>query len=70
MVFVFDPTHIQMGGKPRYYHYELKDDSHYHLLGVRPDEKPHTSDDLVPYIEIKKNSDIDLLIHEGSKHEI
>lgn len=49
---------------------ELEDDSHYYLLAVGPDEKPYTSDDLVPNIEIKKNSGIGLLIHEGSKHEI
>jgi hypothetical protein len=68
MVFVHDPTHVQMGGEPRYYHYELKDESHYYLLGVGPDEKPYSNDDVLPNIEVKKNSGIGLLIHEGSKN--
>jgi len=68
MVFVFDPTNVQMGGEPRYYHYELKDPSHYYLLGVGPDEKPYTSDDVLPDIEVKPNSGIGLLIHEGSRN--
>ncbi len=68
MVFVFDPTHVQMGGAPRYYHYELIDESHYYLLGVGPDEKPYTSDDVLPNIKIKKNSGVGLLIHEDNKN--
>jgi len=70
MVFFFDPTHIQMGGEPRYYYYELKDQSHYYLLGVGLDEKPFTSDDILPTVEVKPNSGIGLLIHEGSKHDL
>lgn len=65
-VFVFDPTRVAMG-KQRYFHYELVDKSHYYLLGVGADEKPYTSDDVLPDIELKKNSKIGLLIHEGSK---
>lgn len=68
MVFVFDPTDIQMGGEPRYYHYELKDGSHYYLLGVGPDQTPYTDDDLLPDIQINQSSEIGLLIHEGSKN--
>ena len=68
LVFVFDPTHVQMGGEPRYYHYELKDEDHYYLLGIGPDEKPYTSDDVLPNIEIKKNSGIGLLIYENSNN--
>ena len=68
MVFVHDPTHVQMAGEPRYYHYELKDQKHYYLLGVGPDEKPYTSDDVLPTIEVKPNSNVGLLIHEGSKN--
>lgn len=68
IVFVFDPTNIKMGGESRYYHYELKDPSHYYLLGVGPDEKPYTSDDVLPDIEVKPNSGIGLLIHEGSRN--
>jgi hypothetical protein len=67
MVFVFDPADIQMGDEPRYYHYELKDESHYYLLGVGADKKPYTNDDLVPDIDIQQGSNIGLLIHEGSK---
>ena len=67
LVFVFDPSHVQMGGEPRYYHYELKDESHYYLLGIGPDGEPYTGDDLLPNIEIEPNSGIGLLIHEGSK---
>jgi len=68
MVFVFDPTHVQTGGEPRYYHYELKDESHYYLLGVGPDEKPYTSDDVLPDIEAKIDNGIGLLIHTDSKN--
>ena len=56
-----------MDGERRHYHYELIDDSHYYLLGVGADEKPFTNDDVLPNIELKKNSGIGLLIHEGSK---
>jgi hypothetical protein len=68
MVFVHDSTHVQMGGEPRYYHYELNDQSHYYLLGVGADEKPYTSDDILPNIEIKPNSNIGFIVHEGSKN--
>jgi hypothetical protein len=68
MVFVHDPTDIQMSGEPRYYHYELKDDNHYYLLGVGPDEQPYTSDDILPNIEINQNSGVGLLFHQGSKN--
>ena len=67
MIFVFDPTHVAMDGEQRYFHYELVDESHYYLLGVGADEKPYTNDDVLPNIELKKNSGIGLLIHEGSK---
>lgn len=67
IVFVFDPTHVAMDGQQRYFYYELVDDSHYYLLGVGADEKPYTNDDVLPNIDIKKNSKIGLLIHDGSK---
>ena len=70
MVFVYDPTHVQMSSEPRYYHYELKDESHYYLLGVGSDARPYTADDVLPNIEIKQNSDIGLLFHEGSKNRL
>ena len=68
MVFVHDPTHVQIGGIPRYYHYELKDQNHYYLLGVGTDEKPYTSDDLLPDIDLNQTSGVGLLIHQGSKN--
>ncbi|WP_221794676.1 hypothetical protein [Oceanobacter mangrovi] len=67
MVFVYDPAHVQIGDEPRYYHYDLKDDSHYYLLGVGPDEKPFTNDDILPNIEVKPNGNIGFIVHEGSK---
>ncbi len=68
MVFVHDPTDVQMGGEPRYYHYELKDQSHYYLLGVGADQKPYTSDDILPTIEVKPNSNIGFIVHEDSRN--
>lgn len=65
-VFVFDLAEPQMEGEPRHYHYELKDESHYYLLGVGSDGKPYTSDDILPNIEMKEDSSIGLLIHEQS----
>ena len=70
MVFVHDPTNMQIGGEPRYYYYQLEGASHYYLLGVGPDEKPYTKDDLLPDIDINENSGIGLLIHENSKNLI
>ena len=67
IVFVFDPTHVAINGQQRYFYYEVIDDSHYYLLGVGADKKPYTNDDILPNIDIKKNSKIGLLIHEGSK---
>ncbi len=66
MVFVFDPTHIEMGSDQRYYHYELQGDSNYYLLGVGVDGEPYTADDLLPSIELQPNSGIGLLVHENS----
>jgi len=68
MVFVHDPTHVQMGGEQRYYHYELKDQNHYYLLGIGQDEMPYTSDDILPNVEINKKSNVGLLFHQGSKN--
>jgi len=68
MVFVHDPTDVQMGGEPRYYHYELQDQDHYCLLGVGPDGQPYTNDDVLPNIEINQNSGVGLLIPQGSKN--
>lgn len=68
MVFIHDPTDVQMGGEPRYYHYELKNQGHYYLLGVGPDGQPYTSDDVLPNIEVNQNSGVGLLIHQGSNN--
>jgi hypothetical protein len=70
MVFVHDPTHVQMGGEPRYYHYELEGENHYYLLGVGPDEIPYTADDVVPKININQNSGVGLLIKDGSTNRL
>ncbi len=70
MEFVYDPSNVQMGGKSRYYYYQLEGISHYYLLGLGPDEKPYTKDDLLPDIVVKENSGIGFLIHDGSKNSI
>ncbi len=70
IVFVYDPTNAQIGGEPRYYHYQLEGEFHYYLLGVGPDEKPYTKDDLLPDIIVKENSGIGFLVHESSKNLI
>jgi len=67
IVFVFDPTHVEVENDQRYYHYELQGESNYYLLSVGLDGQPYTTDDLLPNIEIQSNSGIGLLIHEGSK---
>ncbi len=67
MVFVYDPTDVQMGRQPRYFHYELIDDGHYYLLGVGADAKPYTSDDILPNIEAKSDSNIGFKVNGGSK---
>ena len=67
-VFVFDPTDIKIGGEPRYFYYELKDSSHYYLLGVGPDGKPFTNDDILPDVQVKPNSGVGLLIRKESQN--
>jgi hypothetical protein len=62
MVFVFDPTDVKMGGKPRYYYYQLIDSEHYYLLGVGPDGQPFTADDVLPKIEVGAKSKVGLVI--------
>ncbi|CAM4295168.1 hypothetical protein F901_01727 [Acinetobacter dispersus] len=65
-VFVFDATDVSWNSSPRYYHYELKNSSHYYLLSVGQDGKPYTSDDILPDIELKPDSKIGLIFHESS----
>ena len=67
MVTVFDPAIPPLSAEPRYYHYQLEGSSHYYLLGVGPDEKPYTNDDLVPDVEVKSSGGIGLLIHDSSQ---
>ncbi|WP_436899461.1 type II secretion system protein GspG [Acinetobacter gyllenbergii] len=66
-IFLFDTTDVSFGSSPRYYHYELKDSSHYYLLSVGADGKPYTNDDILPNVEIKPDSKIGLIIHQGSE---
>ncbi|MDB5976806.1 MAG: hypothetical protein JWR07_3566 [Nevskia sp.] len=66
MTFVFDPSEVGFGRQPRYFYYELADDSHYYLLGVGPDGKPFTSDDVLPKIKTGPDSKIGLLIRSGT----
>jgi hypothetical protein len=66
LVFVTDPTDVQFTEKPRNFHYKLKDESHYYLLGVGLDETPYTSDDLLPDIKVNDNNGVGLIIHSGS----
>jgi hypothetical protein len=67
MVFVFDPTDVRMGGKLRYFYYELVDNDHYYLLGVGPDGQPFTDDDILPKVEVGPGSKVGLLIKHKSK---
>ena len=62
MVFVNDPSDVQMGGEPRYFYYEVVDEYHYYLLGVGADGQPFTSDDILPKIELSSDSKVGLLI--------
>ncbi|WP_415397015.1 type II secretion system protein GspG [Sulfurimonas sp. CS5] len=66
MVFVNDPTGVPLTDKPRYFHYELKDESHYYLLGVGIDGNPYTNDDILPDIKVDNNSSVGLIIHSNS----
>jgi len=61
-VYVFDPTDYRWLRKPRYYYYELIDKNHYYLLGLGPDDKPFTKDDIVPKVKIDPKSKIGLVI--------
>jgi hypothetical protein len=55
-VFIFDPTAVHTGGQPRLYYYELIDADHYYLLGVGPDGRPFTSDDILPQVVVGPES--------------
>jgi hypothetical protein len=62
MVMVFDPTDVKIGGQPRYFFYELIDSDHYYLLGVGPDGKPFTPDDILPKIDLGADGNVGLMI--------
>ena len=61
-VVVFDPTDMRLGGRSRYFHYELIDSEHYYLLGVGPDGEPFTADDIVPKMEVGPQSGVGLVV--------
>ena len=65
MIFVHDATDIKMGGESRYYHYELIGEDHYYLLGVGPDGRAFTPDDILPKMQPGQNSKIGLLIKQS-----
>lgn len=65
---VFDPSEPGFGRQPRYFYYELVDDSHYYLLGVGADGKPFTRDDVLPKLKTGPDSKIGLLIRSGTDH--
>jgi len=62
LIFVFDPTDVNLGGKSRLFHYELVDAGHYYLLGVGPDDTPFTQDDILPKVNVGPASKVGLLI--------
>jgi hypothetical protein len=62
MVFVNDPTDVKLKNEARNFYYELVDDTHYYLLGVGPDGKPFTSDDILPKVQVSPNGKVGLLI--------
>ena len=66
MIFAFDPSEPGFARQPRYFYYELVDDNHYYLLGVGPDGKPFTSDDVLPKIKAGPDSKVGLLIRSGT----
>lgn len=68
-LFVHDPTQFNTFDKTKasYFYYELLDDGKtYYLLGVGPDKKPFTADDLLPEVDMSKLKNIGLRIHPGS----
>ena len=62
MVFVFDPAYVNMNNESRYFYIQLVDDNQYYLLGVGADGEPFTSDDILPNVEVGRNSKVGLLI--------
>jgi len=65
-VTVFDPSVVELGGKPRYFFYERVGDDHYYLRGVGADGKPFTGDDILPQITLQPGSKIGLLLEPQS----
>lgn len=64
MPFIFDPSRMSpfTSTPPGMFYYERIDADHYYLLGVGADDKPFTTDDIVPTIDIKPGSHVGLTI--------
>ncbi|MCY6380066.1 type II secretion system protein GspG [Hoeflea prorocentri] len=58
MVFVYDPTDISTGDNRRRFYYRVLENGKYHLRSVGLDGKLFTEDDILPDIELKKDSRI------------
>jgi hypothetical protein len=67
MTQIFDPTDIGIGHQPRNFYYELVDKDHYYLLGVGPDGKPFTHDDILPKLRASPGGNVGLVIKEQGK---
>jgi hypothetical protein len=68
---IYDPTRIMtwknFDAKPAPFFYQLTDDkTHYYLLAVGADQKPFTSDDLVPDLPDQDRTKTGLLINPSS----
>lgn len=58
-VFIHDPSIEMAGKKSPYFHYQLTENGNaYYLLGVGPDGKPFTADDILPEIDTTKSGSI------------
>lgn len=70
--FIYDPTNIRIlnSSDPKQaptFFYQLTDDkTHYYLLGVGPDQKPFTNDDLLPNLSDPDRAKTGLLINPSS----
>jgi hypothetical protein len=73
-VIIDDPTTLDFsnlgsGKAITPFFYQLTEDkSHYYLLGVGPDHKPFTNDDLLPGISDQERAKTGLLINPSSVH--
>jgi hypothetical protein len=68
-IFFYDSTQFNLTDRKRknYFYYELiTDGKAYYLLGIGPDKKPFTEDDILPEVEMSKLNNIGLRFHPGS----